>query len=93
MLHTIIEKNTYMDSVELMKLSKELSHFSGITKATVMMGTAANKEIMEKGGFGSERLAAAKANDMVCLLYTSLCRLWQFFWGRHQAGNGGQLLP
>ncbi|MBC8531052.1 bifunctional FdrA/YlbE family protein [Gehongia tenuis] len=65
MLHTIIEKNTYMDSVELMKLSKELSHFSGIEKATVMMGTAANKEIMEKGGFGSEKLTAAKANDMV----------------------------
>lgn len=70
MLHTIIQKNSYMDSVELMILSRKLGKFPGVEKATVMMGTAANLEIMRKGGFGSDRLKEAKPNDMVIAVDT-----------------------
>ena len=65
MLHTIIQKNCYMDSVELMRLSRRLGGFEGVEDASVMMGTAANLDIMRKGGFGSEEMAEAKPNDMV----------------------------
>ena len=65
MLHTIIQKNSYMDSVELMVLSKKLGKFEGVEDATVMMGTAANLDIMRKGGFGSDKMDEAKPNDMV----------------------------
>lgn len=65
MLYTIIQKNSYMDSVELMVLSKALSKFEGVEDATVMMGTSANLEIMRKGGFGSDEMKDAKPNDMV----------------------------
>ena len=65
MLHTIIQKNSYMDSVELMVLSKKLGKFEGVEDATVMMGTQANLDIMRKGGFGSEKLEEARPNDMV----------------------------
>ena len=45
MLYTIIKKNSYQDSVNLMLLTKELSATEGIEKISVMMGTPANKEI------------------------------------------------
>lgn len=70
MLVTLIQKNMYMDSVELMVLSKKISTFDGVNKATVMMGTKANKDIMEKGGFGSEELEKAQANDMIIAVDT-----------------------
>lgn len=65
MLYTIIQKNSYMDSVELMRLSRKLGSFEGVEEAAVMMGTAANLDIMRKGGFGSEQMEQAKPNDMV----------------------------
>lgn len=71
MIRTMIQKNTYMDSVELMLLSKKIGKFDGVTKATVMMGTAANIEIMKKGGFESEELKKAKPNDMVICVDTA----------------------
>ena len=70
MLHTIIQKNTYMDSVELMVLSKKLGQFENVEEATVMMGTPANLDIMRKGGFGSDELEKAKPNDMVIAVKT-----------------------
>ena len=70
MLYTIINKNSYMDSVELMVLSRKIGNFPGVEKATVMMGTSANLEIMRKGGFGSDRLKEAQPNDMVIVVDT-----------------------
>ncbi|WRS28865.1 acyl-CoA synthetase FdrA [Oscillospiraceae bacterium MB08-C2-2] len=70
MIHTIIQQNSYMDSVELMLLSKKLGHFPGVNKATVMMGSAANLEIMKRGGFDCAELAKAMPNDMVIAVDT-----------------------
>lgn len=70
MLYTIINKNSYMDSVELMVLSRRIGGFPGVEKATVMMGTSANLEIMRKGGFGSDKLDEARPNDMVIVAET-----------------------
>lgn len=70
MLHAVIQKNTYMDSVELMVLSKNIAKEEGVIKATIMMGTPANIEIMKKGGFECDALLEAKANDMVIVVDT-----------------------
>lgn len=70
MLYTMIQKNCYMDSVELMVLSRKLGAFPEVEDATVMMGTAANLDIMRKGGFGSDELADARPNDMVIAVKT-----------------------
>ena len=59
-----------MDSVELMVLSKKLGKFDGVEEATVMMGTAANLDIMRKGGFGSDKMSEANPNDMVIAIKT-----------------------
>ena len=77
MLHTIIQKNTYMDSVELMVLSKKLGQFENVDEATVMMGTPANLDIMRKGGFGSDELEKAKPNDMVIAVKTDDDSAWR----------------
>lgn len=70
MLYSFIKENTYMDSIELMLLSVKLSDLDRVEKATVMMGTAANIDIMKKSGFDTEGLAQARPNDMVVVVDT-----------------------
>ncbi|SER84537.1 FdrA protein [Propionibacterium cyclohexanicum] len=65
MLTTIVQKNTYQDSVALMVLSRTLSDLDGVTKVSVMMGTPANKEILGATGFGSPEVDAAAATDLI----------------------------
>ncbi len=64
MLHAIIKRNTYQDSVNLMLFTRRLSSIDGIEKATVMMGTSSNKEIMKNSGFYLEELHDSSPNDM-----------------------------
>lgn len=70
MLHSFIRKNTYKDSIDLMLLSVALSDVKNVNKATVMMGTAANLEIMKKSGFDAEGIDDAKPNDLVAVVDT-----------------------
>ncbi|MHC5374145.1 acyl-CoA synthetase FdrA [Enterococcus sp. LJL120] len=65
MLHTIIEKNSYQDSIVLMLLTNHLESMTGVTSISVMMGTPANKDIFKTGGLYTEELAEATPNDMV----------------------------
>lgn len=39
MLHTIIEKNSYQDSIVLMLLTNHLEEMEGVNSISVMMGT------------------------------------------------------
>ena len=47
MISILIRENQYQDSVTLMLLSNFLSDIEGVTSASVMMGTAANKDIFK----------------------------------------------
>ncbi len=67
MLHAIIKKNTYQDSVNLMVFAGKLTSIDGVKKATVMMGTYSNKEIMKNSGFYLKDLEDSSPNDM-CLV-------------------------
>lgn len=59
----MVKKNYYRDSVFLMDVSKKLERLSGVVNASVVMGTAMNKEILKSVGFsGFER---ATPNDLI----------------------------
>lgn len=48
-----ILKDTYKDSIELMRLSAQLKSGSGVTDAAVMIATEANVELMKNAGLVS----------------------------------------
>ncbi|WP_430611306.1 acyl-CoA synthetase FdrA [Enterococcus sp. DIV0876] len=68
MLHTVIQKNNYQDSIVLMLLTNQLIALEGVNNASVMMGTPANKDIFKTGGLYTEDMTAATSNDMVLVL-------------------------
>ena len=45
-----IRRGTYLDSVVLMRMSRTLSGLDRVAAATLMMGTPANREILERAG-------------------------------------------
>lgn len=65
MISVLIRENQYQDSVTLMLLSNFLSDIEGVTSASVMMGTAANKDIFKNTGFEHPKMADAKASDII----------------------------
>ncbi|RDU35440.1 acyl-CoA synthetase FdrA [Neobacillus piezotolerans] len=70
MIYTIIKKNSYQDSINLMLLTNAISATEGINKAQIMMGTPANKDIFKAAGLHSEELEAAQPNDMAIVIDT-----------------------
>ncbi len=70
MLHTIIKKNSYQDSVNLMLLTKALSSTEGVEQISIMMGTPANKEIFQNSGLYTEQLEEASPNDICIVVNT-----------------------
>lgn len=68
MLHTVIQKNNYQDSIVLMLLTNQLLTLQGIKNASVMMGTPANKDIFKTSGLYTDDMATATSNDMVLVL-------------------------
>jgi len=65
MLYTIIKKNSYQDSISLMLLTNAINTLDGVVKCSVMMGTEANKEILNGSGLLTPEGAAAAPNDMI----------------------------
>lgn len=68
MLKTIIKKGFYQDSVVLMLLTNQISSLEGVKRASVMMATPANKEIIINNGLPIELLRDAGANDMAIVV-------------------------
>ena len=46
-----IERNRYADSVVLMALSCQVKELPGVTGAEILMGTPANRELLESQGY------------------------------------------
>lgn len=70
MLHTVIKKNLYQDSVSLMLLTNHLSSMDNVERISVMMGTPSNKDIMKGSGLYTEELEGASPNDLVVVAET-----------------------
>ncbi|MBK5104183.1 MAG: acyl-CoA synthetase FdrA [Burkholderiales bacterium] len=70
MLHAVLIKGAFQDSVTLMLLSRDLSTLPDVKSVAVMMGTPANKDVYRDTGLWHEALAAATPNDL-CLVVDS----------------------
>lgn len=70
MLYSVIKKNSYQDSVNLMLLTKSLSLMEGIEQISVMMGTPANKDIFKNSGLYTDDLDEACPNDICIVIKT-----------------------
>lgn len=64
-IFNVVRKNTYYDSVALMVISKQLKQLEGIDDVSVMMGTPANRVILDEAGLLNEDGAAAGPNDLI----------------------------
>ena len=63
--HVLIKTNYYRDSLQLLKISDNIKHNSGILEASVIMGTKTNKDILVKLGFPANRVSQAKESDAI----------------------------
>ena len=68
-----VRTGVFLDSVVLMRISRELADFEGIEEVALMIGTPSNLTILESAGLLGELGRQAGGGDLVlaCLLYTS----------------------
>ncbi|MGH9259503.1 MAG: protein FdrA, partial [Acidimicrobiales bacterium] len=60
-----VRRDRYVDSVELLAVTRTLGHGDDVEFATAVMATPANVETLREEGFAAEALAAATPNDLV----------------------------
>jgi FdrA protein len=63
-----VRSGAYYDSVVLMQLQRSLAALSGVLDAGVVMGTAANKDILAQSGLLTPEAQAAAAEDLVIVV-------------------------
>jgi len=64
MIHAFIKKGSFQDSVSLMLISRKLSESPKVEEISVMMGTPANKSLLEVTGFWHPQFSEATPNDI-----------------------------
>ncbi len=62
---TLVLRNTYRDSVELMRVAAEVEARPGIQRAALVMATPANRDVLQTAGLLSGEALAAGPNDLV----------------------------
>ncbi len=70
-----IERGRYYDSVVLMQLQRGLAEMEGVHEAGVVMGTAANQELLQQSGLLTKPLAEARADDLLIAVHAENTRL------------------
>jgi FdrA protein len=63
-----VRSGAYYDSVVLMQLQRSLAALPGVLDAGVVMGTAANKDILAQSGLLTPEAQAAVADDLVIVV-------------------------
>ena len=71
MLYTVIKKNSYQDSINLMLLTNSINTLDGIIKCSIMMGTDANKDIFKNSGLLTTEAESAAPSDMLIVIETA----------------------
>lgn len=59
MIYAFIKKGSFQDSVSLMIISRKLSERPEVDQVSVMMGTPANKSMLDSTGFWHDDFADA----------------------------------
>ena len=67
-LRVKVKPGLYKDSVALMRLSATLAAIKGVAKATVVMATPANKDILKDAGLLVAEAAGARPDDLVVVV-------------------------
>ena len=70
MIHAFIKKGSFQDSVSLMLISRKLSESPNVEEISVMMGTPANKSLLEVTGFWHPQFNEATPNDICVAIKT-----------------------
>src|SRR2546429_8222951 len=60
-----VRASFYRDSVTLMRLAGAMEAVTGVTRAAAMMGTPANRALLEQAGLLAKDRAAARPADLV----------------------------
>lgn len=68
MLYTVVKKNSYQDSINLMLLTNAINALDGVCRSQIMMGTDANKDIFRNSGLLTPEADAASPSDMVVVV-------------------------
>jgi FdrA protein len=63
-----VRRTTYLDSIVLMRLSREVAALPGVVEAGLFIGTPANKEILRAAGILGPEGEAAEAGDLIVAL-------------------------
>lgn len=67
-ISTIVKTNLYKDSVALMRIAQTVLSNDSVKRATLLMGTPANKAIMTSAGLFNFELDAAKPGDVMIVV-------------------------
>ena len=67
-IKTEIRTGAYYDSVILMQLQRALADLPDVLDAGVVMGTDANKELLDQTGLLVDEIKKAKADDLVIVV-------------------------
>ncbi|MEO3990501.1 acyl-CoA synthetase FdrA [Pseudocitrobacter cyperus] len=70
MIYAFIKKGSFQDSVSLMIISRKLSERPEVDQVSVMMGTPANKSMLQSTGFWHDDFADATPNDICVAVRT-----------------------
>ena len=68
MLLNIVIKDRYLDSIFLMLLASKAKEVPGVQRASCMMGTAPNQEILAESELLNDEGRAAGPNDLIIAL-------------------------
>jgi succinyl-CoA synthetase alpha subunit len=63
-----VKRNFYKDSVALMRISQEALGRAGVARASLLMGTPANKDILGQAGLLADELAGASPADLMLVV-------------------------
>ncbi|BCA86448.1 acyl-CoA synthetase FdrA [Enterococcus saigonensis] len=68
MLQTVILKNNYQDSINLMLLTNKINDLANVTMSQIMMGTDANKDILQNTNLLTPQAQNASPNDLMIVV-------------------------
>jgi succinyl-CoA synthetase alpha subunit len=68
---SLLKTSEYHDSVSLMLVARELAKYPGVEDASVVMGTDANKALLDQSGLLTAEAGKATPNDLVISVKTS----------------------
>ncbi len=63
-----LKPNLYKDSVALMRIARDLEALPGVRRATLLMGTPANRELLRRSDLDAPGLDAARPNDLMVVV-------------------------